>query len=217
VPFALDTDDVSTTSWAGSSTSWTQSLRFNGSLFFVDIERLQTTIFDPSITNLFFSDNAANAEVTGLEGTVDWAPASVPGLTVTGSFSIPGHGNHGGAHADGRRAQGRQPGLCAGVPGHASRPLHLGPGQRHARPRHAAPAYSDESFSDIITINRQVMDSWVMLGFTAGVSNSQWTAELLRGQPHGRGGGAVDELRQRPRPGHPGAAPDRRRPLHLQL
>jgi outer membrane receptor protein involved in Fe transport len=39
--------------------------------------------------------------------------------------------------------------------------------------------YSDESFSDIITINRQVMDSWAMLGFTAGVSNSQWTAELF--------------------------------------
>jgi iron complex outermembrane receptor protein len=40
-------------------------LRFNGNAFFVDIERLQTTIFDPSITNLFFSDNAANAEIMG--------------------------------------------------------------------------------------------------------------------------------------------------------
>lgn len=39
-------------------------------------------------------------------------------------------------------------------------------------------AYSDESFSDIIAINRQTLDSWMMLGFTAGVSNTQWTAEV---------------------------------------
>ena len=34
-------------------------MRFNGNAFFVEIENLQTTIFDPSIVNLFFSDNAA--------------------------------------------------------------------------------------------------------------------------------------------------------------
>ena len=39
-------------------------------------------------------------------------------------------------------------------------------------------AYADESFSDIITINRAKLDSWVMVGITAGVSSEQWTAEL---------------------------------------
>ena len=34
----------------------------------VDVSGLQTTIFDPSIANLFFSDNAADADITGLEG-----------------------------------------------------------------------------------------------------------------------------------------------------
>jgi len=43
-------------------------VRFNGSVFFVEIESMQTTIFDPSISNLFFSDNAADAEVMGFEG-----------------------------------------------------------------------------------------------------------------------------------------------------
>ena len=38
-------------------------LQFNGSAFYDDIGRLQTTIFDPSITNLFFSDNAADARI----------------------------------------------------------------------------------------------------------------------------------------------------------
>ncbi len=39
--------------------------------------------------------------------------------------------------------------------------------------------YSAESYSDIITINRDKIDSWLMLGITAGVSSSNWTAELF--------------------------------------
>ena len=45
-------------------------------------------IFDPSIANLFFSENAANAEVMGLEGDVTYLPANIKGLTVTGAFSF---------------------------------------------------------------------------------------------------------------------------------
>ena len=61
-----------------------RQLRFNGSAFFVDISRLQTTIFDPSIVNLFFSDNAADANVKGLEGDFVYQPPSVQGLTIGG-------------------------------------------------------------------------------------------------------------------------------------
>ena len=39
-------------------------------------------------------------------------------------------------------------------------------------------AYSESSYSDIITINRAELDSWVLVGFTAGVSTLDWTAEL---------------------------------------
>ena len=61
------------------------SLRFNGSLFMVDIAGLQTSILDPSITNLFFSDNAADAEITGLEGDFQYYP-NVDGLIISGAF-----------------------------------------------------------------------------------------------------------------------------------
>jgi FtsH-binding integral membrane protein len=43
------------------------ALRFNGSAFMVDITGLQSTIFDAAIVNLFFSDNAADAEISGLK------------------------------------------------------------------------------------------------------------------------------------------------------
>lgn len=178
VPFALDTDDVTNYELGWKLDLMDQSLRFNGSLFFIDIESLQTTIFDPSITNLFFSDNAANAEVLGLEGSVDWAPASLPGLVVSGSFSMldteitevltPTN--------DVRKGDSLAfaPELQATIRARYNWELDNGL-RAHVMPHLA---YSDESFSDIIAINRQTLDSWMMLGFTAGVSNTQWTAEV---------------------------------------
>ncbi|MEM1187055.1 MAG: TonB-dependent receptor [Pseudomonadota bacterium] len=179
VPFALDTDDVVNYELGWKLDLLDNSLRFNGSLFRVDVERLQTTIFDPSITNLFFSDNAADAEVTGIEGSIDWAPAAVPGLTVSGAFSVldteitdvitpTNDVIEGDSLAFAPEFQGN---LRARYVWDLSNGM-----QAHVMPHLV---YSDESFSDIVTINRQVIDSWLMLGVTAGVSNNQWSAELF--------------------------------------
>ncbi|GIR41463.1 MAG: hypothetical protein CM15mP51_22430 [Porticoccaceae bacterium] len=40
-------------------------------------------------------------------------------------------------------------------------------------------AHSGESYSDIIRINRDRIDSWTMLGLTAGVTTDTWGAELF--------------------------------------
>ena len=179
VPFALDTDEITNYELGWKLDLLERSLRLNGSLFFVDIENLQTTIFDPSITNLFFSDNAANAEVRGLEGTVDWAPAALPGLTVTGSFSFLDTEITDVLTPTDDVREGDSlafaPDFQATV--RARYTWDLANGMRaHIMPHLA---YSDESYSDIITINRQKLDSWMMLGVTAGVSNTAWTAEVF--------------------------------------
>ena len=88
VPFALDTDEVKNYELGWKTQLADGQLRLNGSAFYVDISRLQTTIFDPSITNLFFSDNAANAEIKGVEADFTFAPYAVPGLTVAGAVSF---------------------------------------------------------------------------------------------------------------------------------
>ena len=62
-------------------------LRFNGSAFMVDVSGLQTTVFDPSIVNLFFSDNAADAEIMGLEGDFIYYP-DLDGWMLSGAFSL---------------------------------------------------------------------------------------------------------------------------------
>lgn len=179
VPYAIDTDDMTNLEIGWKVDLLDYTLRFNGAIFRSEIERLQTTIFDPSITNLFFSDNAADAEVSGFEGDFIWAPPSIPGLNVIGAFSF--------LDTEITRVITPTDDVRVGDS------LAFAPEfQFNMRARyewnldggvtaHIMPhiTHSDESYSDIITINRDVMDSWTMFGLTAGVSTDQWTAEFF--------------------------------------
>ncbi|ARN73141.1 TonB-dependent receptor [Oceanicoccus sagamiensis] len=178
VPFTIETDEVTNYEFGWKTDLLDGSLRFNGSIFMVEIERMQTGIFDPSIANLFFTENAADAEVVGMEGDVTWQPQSIEGLIVSGGFSIldteitdvlipTGDVNKGDELAF-------APELQANLQARYEWTLANG-NTAHVMPHLS---YSDESYTDIITINRMQLDSWVMVGVTAGVSNDQWTAEL---------------------------------------
>ena len=39
-------------------------------------------------------------------------------------------------------------------------------------------SWSSDAYSDIITINRDLIDSWMMLGLTAGVAADRWSVTL---------------------------------------
>jgi outer membrane receptor protein involved in Fe transport len=155
------------------------TLRFNGAIFFSEIEKLQTTIFDPSITNLFFSDNAADAEVSGIEGDFIWEPASIYGLTVTGAFSFLDTEITKVITPTNDVIVGNSLAFAPEVQFNlrARYEWDIGSG----RTAHVMPhvTYSDEAYSDIITINRDRMDSWVMFGMTAGISNDQWSVDVF--------------------------------------
>ncbi|MGL6161905.1 TonB-dependent receptor [Microbulbifer sp.] len=177
VPFALDTDDTTNYELGWKLDVLDGQLRFNGNLFFVDIEKMQTTIFDPSITNLFFSDNAANAEVKGVEGDFVWAPEALSGLMVSGSFSIldteitevltpTDDVQVGDELAFAPRFQAN---LQARYEWYGDLTYHVMP---HV-------SYSDSSYTDIISINRAELDSWALLGMTAGFTGDHWSAELF--------------------------------------
>jgi outer membrane receptor protein involved in Fe transport len=179
VPFELETDDVTNIEFGWKSSFLDNSLRFNGSIFKVDIEKLQTTIFDPSISNLFFSDNAADAEVTGIEGDFTWLPEFSDRLTVSGAFSIldseitrvltpTNDVRKGDSLAFAPEYQGT-------LRARYEWSLQGSELTAHIMPRIS---FSAESYSDIITINRDRIDSWVMVGLTAGVTSDSWMAEL---------------------------------------
>ena len=179
VPYAIDTDDMTNYEFGWKTDLLDYTLRFNGSVFFAEIERLQTTIFDPSITNLFFSDNAADAEIKGVEGDFIWAPPSMAGLTITGAFSVldteitrvitPTNDVTLGdslAYAPERQANLR-----------ARYEWSVGSGMiAHVMPQIA---YSAASYSDIVSINRDKLNSWTLLGFSAGVTSDTWSAEFF--------------------------------------
>jgi len=179
VPFSIDTDDVTNYEFGWKTDLLDYTLRLNGSVFFAEIERLQTTIFDPSITNLFFSDNAADAEVRGIEGDFIWAPPGISGLTVTGAFSLldteitrvitpTNDVILGDSLAYAPEQQGNL---------RARYEWAVGSGlTAHVMPQIS---YSAESYSDIVTINRDRLDSWTLLGVSAGVTSDTWSAEMF--------------------------------------
>jgi len=178
VPFELETDEVKNYEFGWKMDLADGQVRLNGSAFFVDISRLQTTIFDPSITNLFFSDNAADAEIKGVEGEITIAPYSVEGLTVTGAFSF----------LDTEITNVLTPtnDVIAG------QPLAYAPefqGNMRARyewavgdlTAHIMPqmAHSSSKFTDIIEINKIQLDSYTTFGLSAGIKSDKWSLEIF--------------------------------------
>ncbi|MEL6857606.1 MAG: TonB-dependent receptor [Pseudomonadota bacterium] len=184
VPFAVDTDDVQNYELGWKTELFNNSLRFNGSAFFVEVEGLQTTIFDPSIVNLFFSDNAANAEISGLEGDFTWAPFEVDGLTIAGAFSLldtevtevltPTNDVVAGSEL--AFAPAWQGNLRARYEWDLEREIAGSDLTAHVMPQLV---FSDDSVSDIIEINKADIDGYVTLGGTLGVTADQWSAELF--------------------------------------
>ncbi|WP_338446876.1 TonB-dependent receptor [Pelagerythrobacter marensis] len=179
VPFALDTDEVQNYEIGWKTELFDRQLRLNGSAFFVDVSRLQTTIFDPSITNLFFSDNAANAEIKGIEGDFTYQPYTVPGLTVAGAFSI----------LDTEITEVLTPTEDVVEGG----PLAYAPEfQGNLRVRYEW-ALSDEldayvmpqvvhsssKYTDIIEINKLKLDGYTTFSLSAGVEKDRWAFEVF--------------------------------------
>lgn len=177
VPFALDTDEVKNYEFGWKTDIFDRQLRLNGSAFYVDISRLQTTIFDPSISNLFFSDNAANAEILGIEGDFIFAPYAVPGLTIAGAVSFldtkitevltPTDDVIVGS--DLAFAPAFQGNLRVRYEWSLSRDMDA-----HIMPQ---VSHSSSKFTDIIEINKLQLNSYTIANISAGISTSTWRLE----------------------------------------
>jgi iron complex outermembrane recepter protein len=177
VPYSMDTDDVTNYELGWKLDLLDGTLRFNGDIFFVEVESMQIGIFDTSITNLFFSDNAADAEVTGLEGDFAWLPNSVPGLMLTGGFSILDT-EITESFVSKFVLEGDElafaPELQATLNARYEWDL-AGGNLAHVM---SYVSYSDEVNTDIVADNSITLDSWALWGATAGISADEWTAEV---------------------------------------
>ena len=178
VPYVLQTDEVVNLE-VGMKVDFGNAFRINAALFNVDIDNLQTTIFDTSIVNLFFSDNAADARVRGLEADFIWLPPGLDGLTIAGALSLLDSEITRKITPTNDVREGDELAFAPGSQGNL-RARYEWTLQANGWTAHVMPmiSWSGDSYSDIITINRDLIDGWAMLGLTAGVATDNWSVTL---------------------------------------
>jgi iron complex outermembrane recepter protein len=179
VPFVVDTDELTNYELGWKTNVADRQIQLNGSVFYAEISNLQTTIYDPNITNLFFSANAADARVMGLETDFIVAPRSVPGLTVSGALSfldtkitkvlIPTNDVVKGKEL--AFAPNFQGNIRARYEWDLSSSL-----KAHVMPQLT---YAGSSRSDILEFTATEVPSWTKIDFSAGVTADHWTAEVF--------------------------------------
>ena len=173
----VDSDEVTNLEFGWKTILMDGQLKFNGSAFMVDIDGLQSTVFDPAIVNLFFSDNAANAEIRGVEGDFMYL-TNIDGLSIAGAFSmldteiieslvptndiVVGKSLAFAPEMQGNIRVRKEWGMSAGNVGHLQAQL----------------TWSDDSDSDIMEPNRATQDSYSLVNLRAGITAEDYMVEL---------------------------------------
>ncbi len=87
VPFFYVSDELENIE-VGWKTSWlNNSLQFNGSIYSLAWDKMQVSTLDFSISILTFTDNAADAEIKGVEADLIWVPTDALSLFANVSYN----------------------------------------------------------------------------------------------------------------------------------
>ena len=177
VPPVTESDEVTNIEFGWKTVLNDGQLKFNGSIFKVDISGLQTSILDPSITNLFFSDNAADAEITGLEADFQYYP-NIDGLIVSGALSVLDTEITKTLTTSNDVYVGQDLAFAPGTQGNISARKEWDLSSGYIAHLLAQFTFSNDSYSDIIMPNREQQDSYSFINLRAGVSNDMGLIEL---------------------------------------
>ncbi|MEP3751742.1 MAG: TonB-dependent receptor plug domain-containing protein [Parasphingorhabdus sp.] len=178
VPFELETDEVKNYEFGWKMDLIDGQLRLNGSAFYVDISNLQTTIFDPSITNLFFSDNAANAEIKGVEADFTIAPYSLPGFTVSGAVSFLDTEITEVLTPTNDVVQGEDLAFAPSFQGNLRARYEWDVNDNLEAYIQPQVSHSGSKFTDIIEINKIKLDGYTTFDLAYGIKGDMWSAEI---------------------------------------
>ena len=173
---AVDSDEVTNYEFGWKAVLQDGALRFNGSVFMVDVSGLQSTIFDPSIVNLFFSDNAADAEIKGVEG--DFLYYTDNGLILSGAFSLLDTEITKSLVPTADVVVGSDLAFAPGFQANFTARKEWGTSSGNTGHWQAQFNHSRASDSDIMEPNRATQASYFLTNIRAGVSNDNWTAEM---------------------------------------
>jgi len=173
---AVDSDEVTNYEFGWKAVLQDGALRFNGSVFMVDVSGLQSTIFDPSIVNLFFSDNAADAEIKGVEG--DFLYYTDNGLILSGAFSLLDTEITKSLVPTADVVVGSDLAFAPGFQANFTARKEWGTSTGNTGHWQAQINHSRASDSDIMEPNRAQQGMYSLANIRAGVSNDNWTAEM---------------------------------------
>ena len=173
---AVDSDEVTNYEFGWKAVLQDGALRFNGSVFMVDVSGLQSTIFDPSIVNLFFSDNAADAEIKGVEG--DFLYYTDNGFILSGAFSLLDTEITKSLVPTADVVVGSDLAFAPGFQANFTARKEWGTSSGNTGHWQAQFNHSRASDSDIMEPNRAEQGMYSLANIRAGVSNDNWTAEM---------------------------------------
>ena len=173
---AVDSDEVTNYEFGWKAVLQDGALRFNGSVYMVDVSGLQSTIFDPSIVNLFFSDNAADAEIKGVEG--DFVYYTDNGLILSGAFSLLDTEITKSLVPTADVVVGSDLAFAPGFQANFTARKEWGTSSGNTGHWQAQFNHSRASDSDIMEPNRATQASYFLTNIRAGVSNDNWMAEM---------------------------------------
>ena len=173
---SIESDEITNYEFGWKAVLQDGALRFNGSVFMVDVSGLQSTIFDPSIVNLFFSDNAADAEIRGVEGDILYYTDS--GLILSGAFSILNTEITKSLVPTADVVVGSHLAFAPGFQANFSARKEWGTSMGNTGHWQAQFNHSRASDSDIMEPNRATQASYFLANIRAGVSNDSWMAEM---------------------------------------
>ena len=173
---SIESDEITNYEFGWKAVLQDGALRFNGSVFMVDVSGLQSTIFDPSIVNLFFSDNAADAEIRGVEGDILYYTDS--GLILSGAFSILNTEITKSLVPTADVVVGSHLAFAPGFQANFTARKEWGTSMGNTGHWQAQFNHSRASDSDIMEPNRATQASYFLTNIRAGVSNDSWTAEM---------------------------------------
>ena len=172
----VESDEVTNYEFGWKAVLSDGALRFNGSVFMVDVSGLQSTIFDPSIVNLFFSDNAADAEILGAEG--DFTYLTENGLIVSGAFSLLDTEITKSLVPTDDVVVGSKLAFAPGFQANLGLRKEWGMSSGNLGHWQAQFVHSRKSFSDIMAPNKATQAPYSYGNFRAGMSNDSWMAEI---------------------------------------
>jgi outer membrane receptor protein involved in Fe transport len=178
VPVTYDTDDVTNYEFGWKSTFANGSFQWNGAVYFVEWENMQTSRFDPiNVSILTFIDNAADSEILGVESDFSWA--ATDNLTLFGGF----------AYIDTELTDTKSEVIELAPIGSslALTPEFAG----NVRARYdwfldtanvyalGVVQYAGDSWSSIVAADRRKQDSYTTADLSVGVSRDNWNVEFF--------------------------------------